>query len=120
MSEPEASQPAPADDAEKKSSLTPAERDAPLWAQALAIAVIVTAASAYLLSDRQQDPSPTTTEARPATKPRVAPVEEPEPPDPAMPEVDEAPAAAPVRPSASVREPVGDRDEASQPSPPAP
>src|SRR5688572_645737 len=116
MSEPEASQAAPADDADKKPSAAPVEK-APIWAQALAIAVIVTSASAWLLSDRQQDSA---TEARSAPKGRATPVEEPEVLDP-MPEPDEAPASArasasadaPAKASASPREPAIERQEPS-------
>jgi hypothetical protein len=118
MSEPEASQAGRADGAEKKPSAAkpqrpfrsdagPAANEGSIWAQSLAIAVIVTAASAWLLSEREQEP---TTEVRSATQGRAAPVEEPDLPD-QMPEAEDAP--APVRASASAHEPAIERQEPS-------
>jgi hypothetical protein len=132
MSEPEASQAAPTDDADKKPSAAkprgsvpapaaPVEK-VPIWSQALAIAVIVTSASAWLLSDRQQDSGAEAKSSAP--KGRAAPVaEEPEVVDPMAEPPEEAPASArasasadappPSRASASPREPAIERQEPS-------
>jgi len=91
----------------------PEEKDAPIWAQVLSIAVIVTVACWWLLLDREPARG---TEAPAAGKARPASVEEPDQQPQPSEVVDDAPAKAKPGASASQPEPEVERTE-GEPAP---
>jgi hypothetical protein len=89
------------------------EKDAPIWAQVLSIAVIVTVACWWLLLDREQGRG---SEAPAASKARAAAVEEPDPQAQQPEVVDDVAAKAKPPSSASQPEPEAERTE-GEPAP---
>ena len=78
----------------------PATKEAPIWAQVLSIAVIVTVASWYLLSNRVQEREPP-----PESKARSVPAEDPDPQAQVPEPIEEAPPKVRAPASASSPEP---------------